>query len=91
MALATVSDALNQYNANLAWQSSRASAESALEAVRFLLVNRGQMVEDQGSRVNFESLTTEKAALEKFLGATSARAFGRSRRVSPAFQDGGLQ
>jgi hypothetical protein len=79
MAIATVNDALAQYAANLSWQTSQASAQAALEAVRFLLINRPQRMDDNGSTMNFEQLEKEKAALEKFLGATAPRAFGRSR------------
>jgi hypothetical protein len=85
MALATVTDALAQYNANLSWHTSQASAELALEAVRFLLVNRAQRMGDQGSTLDYESLKDQLNSLEKFLGATSPRAFGRSRRVRASF------
>lgn len=85
MALSSITDALTQYNANLSWQTSQSSAAAALEAVRFLLVNRAQQSGDQGSTLNYESLQKESEKLEKFLGATSPRAFGRSRRVTAAF------
>lgn len=87
MALSTIADALAQYNANLGWQTSRATAELALEAVRFLLVNRAQRMDDQGSSLNFESLADEKASIEKFLGATSSRAFGRRRTLTSTQPD----
>lgn len=89
MALASISDALAQYNANLSWQNSLASAQLALEAIRFLLVNRAEKMADQGSTIDFASLNTEKAALEKFLGATSPRAFGRKRTLRAEFCDRG--
>ena len=79
MALVTVQDAVTQYNANLGWQTSQASAELALEAVRFLLINRAQSVSAPGRSVNWSAIESEKALLEKFLGATGPRAFGRSR------------
>lgn len=90
MALASISDALAQYNANLSWQGSTSAAQSALEAIRYLLVNRAQRLDDQGSSLNFESLANEAKKLESFLGATAPRAFGRSRRVSPSYQPGGI-
>ena len=89
MALGSITDALTQYNANLGWHQSPASAELALEAIRYLLVNRAKTMDDQGQKIDFESLTTEKAALEKFLGATNPRAFGRSRRNIASFGRGG--
>jgi hypothetical protein len=79
MALSSITDAINQYNANLAWNTDPAQAQLALQAVRYLLINRAQIMDDQGQKLSFESLRDEKAALEKFLGATSPRAFGRSR------------
>lgn len=82
MSLSSVSDALAQYNANLSWQTSQASAMLALEAIRFLLANRPQRMDDQGSSINYESLQTQATKLETFLGATAPRTFGRSRRVS---------
>ena len=91
MALASIADALVQYNANLGWHQSLASAELALEAVRYLLVNRAQRVGDSGSTLDYASLESEKQALEKFLGATAPRAFGRSRRVGFVAPAGGVQ
>jgi hypothetical protein len=88
--LTTPAGALAQYNANLSWQSSEASATAALEAVRFLLLNRAQVQADMGSSLNYASLESEKAALEKFLGATAPRAFGRSRRVGVSYTEAGI-
>lgn len=79
MALSTVADALAQYNANLSWHTNQASAELALEAVRYLLVNRAIRKSSQGDQIDYASLESEKTALEKFLGASSPRSFGRSR------------
>jgi len=81
----SVADALAQYNANLSWQTSIASATAALEAVRYLLINRAQKFDDRGQQMMFESLNTEKTALETFLGAKTPRAFGRSRTVRQRF------
>jgi hypothetical protein len=79
MPLSSITDALAQYNANIPWFGSQAAATAALEAIQFLLINRAQRMGDHGQDLNYESLNTEKAALEKFLGATAPRAFGRSR------------
>ncbi len=85
MALASITEALTQYNANLNWQDSTASARLALEAIRYLMVNRGKLLQDEGSRVDFDSLAGESAKLEKFLGATAPRANGRRRTVGAVF------
>ena len=91
MALSSVQAALNQYNANAQWHLSQASATLALEAVRYLLINRAQKGGSQGDELSFESLTNEKAALEKFLGATAPRSFGRRRIVSASFGRDAIQ
>jgi len=89
--MTTIAEALTQYNANLSWHASQASATLALEAIRFLLVNRPVSVGDQGGSMSNESLAAQAEKIERFLGASSPRAFGRSRRVGVAFSDGGLQ
>jgi len=85
----TVADALAQWNDNLSWQSSLASANAAAEAARFLLANRAKAIEDQGSRIDFESIASLLPKIEAFIGV-GPRAFGRSRRVSPSYQPGGI-
>lgn len=79
MALASIDDALAQYNANIPWYLSQAAAQACLEAVQYLLINRAQKQGDRGSEMNYESLAKEKTAIETFLGAAAPRAFGRSR------------
>ncbi len=91
MAITDISSALAQYNANLGWQVSPASAGLALEAVRYLLVNRPKEAADQGSSINYESLTTELTALQKFTGATNPRAFGRSRFNTASYDGDSVQ
>ncbi len=88
--LTSVSAALTQFNANAAWYLSNASAQLRLEAVEYLMVNRAQKIEDQGSTLNYESLADQALVLRKFLGAGSPRAFGRSRRTGVAFRSGGV-
>lgn len=91
MALASIDDALTQYAANAVWEGSQAAATAALEAVRYLLVNRARTINASGTTdVSYESLMSEKAALEKFLGATAPRAFGRFRRTTAAPCQGGI-
>lgn len=88
--IASVDAALAQYTAALPWQASLAAAESALDAVRYLLVNRVQALSDQQTQFSYESLLAEKTALEKFLGVQTPRAFGRSRRNRVSWQDKGV-
>jgi hypothetical protein len=90
MAFANVNDALAQYAAALPWQQSLASAQSALDAVRYLLVARLQHLGDAQTTMSYETLESEKKALEKFLGATAPRSHGRSRRSGIAFRQGGI-
>ena len=89
MAISDIPSALAQYNANLDWQNNPASADLALQAIRYLFVNRAQRVGDVGSIFDYESLKSEKEALEKFLGATP-RSNGRFRRVAATFNCGGI-
>lgn len=87
--ITSVSAALTQYATaceGAGWQASIAAAQQALEAIRYLLANRAREMGDQGSTINFDSLESEKKAIEQFLGGTSPRAFGRTRRVRAAFQ-----
>lgn len=81
----TVADGEAQYFAALPWQNSLAAAQSALDAIRFLMVKRASSLTDAGgAALTLETLESEKAALEKFVGVTP-RAFGRSRRNTAAF------
>ena len=88
--ITSISDALAQYTAALPWQASTAAAQSALDAIRYLLVNRVQNLSDSQTGLSYESLESEKTALEKFLGVTTPRAFGRRRRNGVSFQSGGI-
>jgi hypothetical protein len=90
MSIASVSDALAQYNANLDWHTSQSKATNALSAIRYLLVNRAQKMADQGTEVDYEGLQAESVKLERFLGASAPRAFGRKRRVGIGFDDGNV-
>jgi hypothetical protein len=90
MAIADIPSALAQYAATLPWQASLASAQSALAAIEYLLVNRLQHLTDSATSMSYETLQSEKKALEKFLGATAPRAFGRSRRNGVSFSSGGI-
>jgi len=69
----TLADALNQYKNNLSWEDSRVKAILALEAVRFILVNRPIRADDGfGRSVNYSQLEGEKKRLEEFVKMSSA-------------------
>jgi hypothetical protein len=91
MSIASIDDALAQYSANLIWHTSRSAAESALEALRYLKINRPQRLDDSGSTINYESIEAEILKIETFLGATTVRAFGRNRRVLAGFVEETIQ
>ena len=65
----TLSDALAQYNDNLSWDGDAAKAAAALEAIRWLLINRASSIATEGESANYESLKSEKERLERYLGA----------------------
>lgn len=64
----TVADALAQYNNNLSWEGDVTKAADALEAVRYLLVNRPKMIASNNRNIDFESLAAEKQQLEQYVG-----------------------
>lgn len=90
MAITDIASALAQYTASLPWQESEEKARNALDAVRFLLVNRLQHLGDSQTTMSYETLESEKKMLEKFLGIATDRAFGRSRRNRASFSSGGI-
>jgi len=63
----TRADAIAQYNDNLDWEGSAAKAGLALEAVRWLLVNRPQSLSRNDRTSNYESLIDEKRRLEEYV------------------------
>ena len=72
MALASITAALAQYNANALWHESTVKANLALEAVRYLIVNRAQSSGHAGTSLNYEMLQDEAKRIEKYLGLTGA-------------------
>ena len=90
MPITNSGSALVQYAAALPWQQSRESAQLALDAIRYLLVARLQHLNDAQTQMSYETLESEKKAIEKFLGATAPHAFGRSRRNGVSFSPGGI-
>lgn len=90
MDLVDIPSAEAQYTASLPWQASRAAAQSALDAVRYLAMFRAKELFDAGCKVTYETILTEKESLEKFLGATAPRAFGRTRRIGVHYAEAGV-
>ena len=76
----TLDNALAQYNDNLSWEGNATKAVAALEAVRWLLVNRPQSGAGGDKRMDFASLEKEKARLEAFVSAAGTTA--TSQRAS---------
>jgi hypothetical protein len=64
----TVDDALAQYNNNLSWEGDVTKAAAALEAIRFLFINRPYIISTENRSINFESLNEEKLRLQEFIG-----------------------
>jgi hypothetical protein len=78
MALADVTAALAQYNANIPWVGDVTKATAALEAVQFLLMNRPREIETNNRSIEYESLLEERRALQSFL-KTSSSAVNRAK------------
>jgi len=78
----TLADALGQWNDNLVWEGDAAKARLALEAVRWLLVNRQQSISDQAIRLDYVDLQAQEKRLAQYVGSVgnSARSsFTRGR------------
>ena len=72
MALASITAALTQWNENALWHESTTKAGLALEALRYLIVNRAQSSGHAGTNLNYEMLQDEAKKIEKYLGLTGA-------------------
>jgi len=72
MALASITAALTQWNENALWHESTVKANLALEALRYLIVNRAQSSGHAGTNLNYEMLQDEAKKIEKYLGLTGA-------------------
>jgi hypothetical protein len=71
----TLANALAQYNDNLSWEGSPSKAALALEAIRWLLVNREQSSSIRGRSINYASLESQEAKVSAYVsavGTTSA-------------------
>ena len=63
----TRADAIDQYNDNLNWEGDSAKSALALEAVRYLLINRPQNISESNRSLSYESLLDEKRRLEEYV------------------------
>lgn len=70
----TLTDALAQYNDNLGWDGDPTKAALALEAVRWLLINRAQSQSMAGMNLNYADLRAEKERLEQYVSTTKSGA-----------------
>ena len=73
----TRQNAIDQYNDNLNWQGNASKAVLALEAVRWLLVNRPQDIRESNRSLSYESLMDEKRRLEEYV-ALHGSSIGRA-------------
>jgi len=82
----TITDALDQYKNNLAWEGSVTKAQNALEAVRFILAVRPKVIATSDHNINFESLQQEKEKLEavvsKLGSSVNRSSFTRGRMLT---------
>jgi hypothetical protein len=67
----TYADAVAQYNDNLSWEGDATKAAAALEAIRWLLINRPTATSRTGRSINYASLEGEKKRLEEFVAVAS--------------------
>jgi len=68
----TRANALAQYNDNLTWEGNATKAALALEAIRWLLVNRPSRIAESSRSLDYESLIDEKKRLEEFVTLNSS-------------------
>jgi len=76
----TLATALAQYNDNLSWDGSPAKAVLALEAVRWLLINRAESISGENESINYASIDSEKGKLESYIAAAGTTS--RSTKTS---------
>lgn len=75
----TLTDALNQYNDNLSWEGDVAKATLALEALRWLKINRPQATGRESVQISYIDFDTEIADLKTFVKANRSGASPRAR------------
>ena len=67
----TIDQVIAQFNDNLVWEGSPFKAVLALEAVRWLLVNRAQATNVRGRSWNWTQLETMEGKLASYVDANS--------------------
>ena len=81
----TKTDALAQYNDNLSWEGNPTKAALALEAVRWLLINRPQSISKGDRSLNYAEMSAEKNRLETYItsrgNAVNRTSFTRGRML----------
>lgn len=75
----TLTNALDQYNDNLSWEGDVAKAILALEALRYLRVNRPQATGRESVQISYIDLETEIAELKTFVTSNRSGASPRAR------------
>ncbi len=67
----TRAQVLAQYNDNLGWEGSATKAALALEAIRWLLINRPSRITQGERNLDYETLADEKKRLEEYIAIAS--------------------
>ena len=75
----TLTTALAQYNDNLSWEGDVAKATLALEALRWLRVNRPQATGREAVSISYIDFEAEIADLKTFVKANQSGAAPRAR------------
>lgn len=73
----TLAEVLAQYNDNLSWEGNPKNAALALEAVRWLLINRPAEFSQNNRTNKYSLLENEKQKLEDFIAISSSTARSR--------------
>jgi len=73
----TLAEVLAQYNDNLSWEGNPTKAALALEAVRWLLVNRPAELSQNNRNTKYSTLQEMERQLSAFVAASSASIMSR--------------
>ena len=79
----TITDALAQWNDNLAWDDDATKAAAALEAARWLLANRPAQSSGPSVTLSYADLEKEIVRLAAYVRATSTTNRRRFTRGKP--------
>jgi len=78
----TPAEVLAQYNNNLSWDGDIVKAKLALEAIRWLLVNRAAKLSINGRNLDYTSLEKQEESLSSFVKQSNASSNVTSNRVT---------